>query len=59
MCGVSQKNAEMKMENEEEGENRIEYELRLDRAGSNSYSRVQFRKTRKNTHDQIELTSGC
>ena len=42
MCGVSQKNAEMKMENEEEGENRIEYELRLDRAGSNSYSPTEY-----------------
>lgn len=59
MCGVSKKNAEMKMENEEEGENRIEYELRLDRAGSNSYSKSTVSKNEKNTHDQIELTSGC
>ena len=48
MCGVSQKNAEMKMENEEEGENRIESELRLDRAGSNSYSlEYSFEKREK------------
>ena len=47
MCGVSQKNAEMKMENEEEGENRIEYELRLDRAGSNSTLEYSFEKREK------------
>ena len=47
MCGVSQKNAEMKMENEEEGENRIESELRLDRAGSNSTLEYSFEKREK------------